>query len=272
MITSMSNSQMKYIQQLMKKAKVRRESGLFVVEGIKMFREAPKKRIEKVYAAASFLESGDNRRILEGKEFGAGSSGLEVVEDKVFRSLSDTVTPQGILCLVRQVSTPLTVMLESKEGGREPLLMILEDLQDPGNLGTILRTGEGAGVSGVILNKKCVDLYNPKVIRSTMGSVYRMPVLTVEDIADILPELRRQGVRTYAAHLKGERFYDQEDYKGKTAFFIGNEGNGLTDELAGEADCLIKIPMHGEVESLNAAMAAGVLMYEAARQRRGGKS
>ena len=156
-----------------------------------------------MYVSASFLESGENRKILEEKGFGAGSSGPEVVEDKVFRSLSDTVTPQGILCLVRQVSTPLSVMLESGEEGRVPLLMILEDLQDPGNLGTILRTGEGAGVSGVILNKNCVDLYNPKVIRSTMGSVYRMPVLMVEDIEDILPELRRQGVRSYAAHLKG---------------------------------------------------------------------
>lgn len=151
---------------------------------------------------------------------------------------------------------------------RQPLLMILEDLQDPGNLGTILRTGEGAGVSGVILNKNCVDLYNPKVIRSTMGSVYRMPVLTVDSISDILPELKKQGVRTYAAHLRGEHFYDQEDFRGKTAFFIGNEGNGLSDELSGQADCLIKIPMLGQVESLNAAMAAGILMYETSRQRR----
>ena len=243
MITSMSNAQIKHIQQLMKKAKARRESGLFVVEGMKMFREAPKDRIEKVYASTSFLES---------------------VDDKVFRSLSDTVTPQGILCLVRQVDTPLSAMLEA----RQPLLMILEDLQDPGNLGTILRTGEGAGVSGVILNKNCVDLYNPKVIRSTMGSVYRMPVLTVDSISDILPELKKQGVRTYAAHLRGEHFYDQEDFRGKTAFFIGNEGNGLSDELSGQADCLIKIPMQGQVESLNAAMAAGILMYETSRQRR----
>ena len=171
---------------------------------------------------------------------------MEEVDDKVFRSLSDTVTPQGILCLVRQVDTPLSSMLEA----RQPLLMILEDLQDPGNLGTILRTGEGAGVSGVILNKNCVDLYNPKVIRSTMGSVYRMPVLTVDSISDILPELKKQGVRTYAAHLRGEHFYDQEDFRGKTAFFIGNEGNGLSDELSGQADCLIKIPMQGDRKSV----------------------
>ena len=267
MITSMSNSQIKHIQQLMKIAKARRESGLFVVEGIKMFREAPKERIHRVYASVSFLESKDNRTILEEKGFGPGSPEMEEVEDKIFRSLSDTVTPQGILCLVRQINTPLSSMLET-EDGQEPLLMILEDLQDPGNLGTILRTGEGAGVSGVILNKNCVDLYNPKVIRSTMGSVYRVPVLTVDSILDILPELKRQGVRTYAAHLQGAHFYDQENLGGKAAFFIGNEGNGLSDDLSGRADCLIKIPMMGQVESLNAAMAAGILMYEASRQRR----
>lgn len=268
MITSMSNSQMKHIQQLMKKARARRESGLFVVEGPRMFREAPKDRIEKVYVSMSFVESGSNRAVLEEKGFGPGSLHMEEVDDKVFRSLSDTVTPQGILCLVRQEDTPLSSMLKTEEGGRQPLLMILEDLQDPGNLGTILRTAEGAGVSGIILNKNCVDLYNPKVIRSTMGSVYRMPVLTVDSIKDILPELKEQGVRTYAAHLQGEHFYDQEDFTGKAAFFIGNEGNGLSDELSRQADCLIKIPMQGRVESLNAAMAAGILMYETSRQRR----
>ena len=112
MITSMSNSQMKHIQQLMKKAKARRESGIFVVEGMKMFREAPVDRIEKVYASTSFLESGDNRAVLEEKGFGSESPDMEEVDDKVFRSLSDTVTPQGILCLVRQVDTPLSSMLE----------------------------------------------------------------------------------------------------------------------------------------------------------------
>ena len=145
MITSMSNSQIKHIQQLMKKAKARRESGLFVVEGIKMFREAPKERIHRVYASVSFLESKDNRTILEEKGFGPGSPEMEEVEDKIFRSLSDTVTPQGILCLVRQLNTPLSSMLET-EDGQEPLLMILEDLQDPGNLGTILRTGGCRGI------------------------------------------------------------------------------------------------------------------------------
>ena len=146
--------------------------------------------------------------------------------------------------------------------------MILEDLQDPGNAGTILRTGEGAGVSGVLLTKTCVDITNPKVIRSTMGSVYRMPFLYVESVVSLAQELKDRNIRTFAAHLHGKNSYDQESYTGGTAFLIGNEGKGLTDEASDSADCLIRIPMCGKVESLNAAMASGILMYEAARQRR----
>ena len=268
MITSTSNAQIKYIQQLMKKAKIRRENGVFVVEGIKMFREAPEDRIVKVYASSGFLSIPENRESLKEKGVDPEGELFEEVEDKVFKNLSDTVTPQGILCIIRQKSCPLSYMLQTEETGRVPLFMILEDLQDPGNLGTIIRTAEGAGVSGIIMSKGCVDLYNPKVIRSTMGSVYRMPVLSVESIPDILPQLRAEGVRTYAAHLKGQNSYDRENFKEKTAFFIGNEGNGLSEELSAQADCLIRIPMAGQVESLNAAMAAGILMYEASRQRR----
>ena len=146
--------------------------------------------------------------------------------------------------------------------------MVLEDLQDPGNAGTIFRTGEGAGISGVLLTRNCVDITNPKVIRSTMGSVYRMPFVYVEDVASLSEAFRSRSIRTYAAHLQGKNTYDKEDYTQGSAFFIGNEGKGLTEEAAGAADCLIRIPMCGQVESLNAAMAAGILMYEAARQRR----
>ena len=254
MITSMSNGQMKLVQQLIKKAKARKESGLFVVEGMKMFREAPQERIEKVYASSSFLKEAENQ---------------SVILDKVFKNLSDTVTPQGILFLIKRVETPIKEILKTKDE-KAPFLMILEDLQDPGNMGTILRTAEGAGVTGIILSKNCVDLYNPKVIRSTMGSIYRMPVMQA-DLLEILPVLKENKIQTYAAHLKGKNWYHEEDYTEGTAFFIGNEGNGLSDELSDSADCLIKIPMEGKVESLNAAMAAGILMYETARQRRTGR-
>lgn len=267
MITSTSNTQIKKVQNILKKAKVRREEQVFAVEGIKMFREAPAERLAKVYLAASFAEKEECKEILQDKGLSLEQSDcVEIVEDRVFKSLSDTVTPQGVLCLITMKNYSLQEILGSSEN---PLIMILEDLQDPGNLGTIIRTGEGAGVTGVVLSRNSVDVFNPKVIRSTMGSAYRMPVLYVDSIIEeILPELRSRGITTYAAHLKGRNDYDRENYDKGTAFFIGNEGNGLSDELTEQADVLIKIPMEGKVESLNAAMASGILMYEAYRQRR----
>lgn len=256
MITSSSNAQLKNIQQLNKKAKARKEQGLFVAEGLKMYREAPREQIEKVYAAEHFLA--------RHPEIRTEHPDCEVVEDRVFAAVSDTQTPQGILCLIRQMPWDIHKVLERKA----PFFVLLEDLQDPGNVGTILRTAEGAGVDGVIMTKNCVDIYNPKTIRSTMGSIYRVPVLVTDELDEVLGELMVHGVRTFAAHLGGERDYDREDYTGGTAIMIGNEGNGLSDELANRADRLVKIPMRGQVESLNAAMAAGILMYEAARQRR----
>lgn len=267
MITSTSNGQIKKIQQLLKKSKVRREEGLFIAEGLKMFREAPADGLEKVYLSGAFAEKGIWKEILREKGLEKEEREIiEVVEDKVFKTLSDTVTPQGVLCLIKMRDCTLEELVPE---GKVPLLMILEDLQDPGNLGTILRTGEGAGVTGIILSKNSVDIYNPKVIRSTMGSVYRMPFYYTSSIQEeILPWLREKKITGYAAHLEGKNSYDQEDYTKGTAFFIGNEGNGLSRELSQKADIWIRIPMEGQVESLNAAMASGILMYEASRQRR----
>ena len=145
---------------------------------------------------------------------------------------------------------------------------MLDNLQDPGNLGTIFRTAEAAGVTGIVLSRDCVDIYNPKVIRSTMGAVYRMPFVYVEDLLEALNVMKKKGIKTYAAHLKGKNSYDKEDYKEACAFLIGNEGNGLREEVSNMADTWIRIPMEGQAESLNAAVAAAVLMFEAARQRR----
>ena len=181
--------------------------------------------------------------------------------------MSDTQTPQGILCLVKIPSYSLEDVL----AGENPLILVLEDLQDPGNVGTILRTGEGAGVTGVIMSRNTVDLFNPKTIRSTMGSVYRMPFFCAEDMGAVMDALSARRICTCAAHLRGERSYTQEDYRRPCAFLIGNEGNGLSDSLAGRADRLVRIPMAGKVESLNAAIASAVLMYEANRQRGTGR-
>ena len=148
------------------------------------------------------------------------------------------------------------------------MLLFLENIQDPGNLGTMMRTAEGAGVTGIIMSRETTDIYNPKTIRATMGSLYRMPFVYVDDFCETIRMAKAQGIRLYAAHLKGKHTYDGEDYRKPSGFLIGNEGNGLTEEAADSATDYIRIPMGGQLESLNAAIAAAVLMYEANRQRR----
>ncbi|MCC8017651.1 MAG: RNA methyltransferase [Lachnospiraceae bacterium] len=259
MITSTANAQIRTLTQLKKKAKEHRQQQLYVAEGVRMFREAPAEEIERIYVSASFLSDPENAVLLEGRRY-------EVLSDAVFGHVSDTQTPQGILCLMRMHRYRLSDVL-GEPGG---VWLILENIQDPGNLGTMLRVGEGAGIAGVIMDRFTADIYNPKTIRSTMGSIYRVPFYITEDLPETIREIKSRDIRVYAAYLKGSRCYDEEDYIGSTAFLIGNEGSGLTEETAALADRRIRIPMHGKVESLNAAMAAGILMYEADRQRRGG--
>ncbi len=254
MISSPNNQQIKDIKLYQRKAKARDEKGIFVVEGIRMFQEVPKDRLVKVYVSQSFY--GKHKGMVENCPF-------EIVEDKIFASMSDTQTPQGILCVVKRNEVSLASLLEVKN----PHFMILENLQDPGNLGTIVRTGEGAGVTGIVMTKNTVDMYNPKTIRSTMGSIYRVPFIYVENLSEVIAKMKEKGIQMYAAHLKGELSYDKPDYTGGTAFLIGNEGNGLTDEAADLADTYMRIPMEGKVESLNASIAASLLMYEVHRQR-----
>lgn len=265
MITSISNPQMKHILQLQKKSKARWQQRVFVVEGPKMVFEAPKEWVEKVYVSESYFRRMEGSADIENAMPVEALAGYqyEVVSDSVFKAVSDTQTPQGILCLVKMPEYTLGDLLMGV-----PHLLILESIQDPGNLGTMLRIGEGAGVTGIIMNRTTVDLFHPKVIRSTMGSLYRVPFVIGEDLKEIVCTLKQQDITLYAAHLKGEKSYDKPDYTKGTAFLIGNEGNGLTDEAADLADEYIRIPMAGQVESLNAAMAAGILMYEVNRQRR----
>ena len=295
MITSSSNRAVRDVVQFMQKAKARNKQGVFVAEGIKMFEEAPAAQIERVYIARRMEtqmreQYGEKLRKLS----------CEIVADDVFDKMADTKTPQGVLCLVRQFHYGLADMLAGKyrmnssgmsivmnsgagvepdgrksidagglrRSGRQMLFILLEDLQDPGNLGTIFRTGEGAGVDGIIMSRQTVDVYNPKVIRSTMGSVYRVPFLYVDDLCEVIRTMQEHNISVYAAHLKGKKYYDCYDYRNGTAFVIGNESAGLKEETAGSADEYIRIPMAGKVESLNAAVASSILLYEAGRQRR----
>lgn len=284
MINSTSNKQVKRVVNLRGKAKARREEDRFVAEGLRMCRELAPGEVMELYVTEDFAASPENRRWME-------AFSCEVVSDVVMNYMADTRTPQGVLAVVRQRHYRLEELLPGgsgerggknggkagretggRAGGETPAakacLMILETLQDPGNLGTILRAGEGAGITGVVMNRETADIYNPKVIRSTMGSILRVPFVYADDLGAALDQIKAAGVRLFAAHLKGVNNYDREDYTGHVGFLIGNEANGLTDETAAMADCYVKIPMAGKVESLNAAVAASVLMFEAARQRR----
>lgn len=262
MITSNSNPKVKKLLTWQKKRKVREEDGIYIVEGLRMFVEAPQDKVREVYVSESFYKKKREELCLD-----AWGKKLEILSDSVYGHVSDTKTPQGVLVVMEQMKYSLEEVIAGKEG-RASLLMVLDNLQDPGNLGTILRAGEAAGVTGVVMSSDCVDIYNPKVIRSTMGSIYRMPFIYVEDLPTVVKMLGEKEIHTYAAHLKGKRSYEEEDFTKGTAFLIGNEGNGLQDEVADAAEIYVKIPMCGEVESLNAAIAASVLMFEAARQRR----
>lgn len=265
MIASLTNQKVKWIEKLNRKAGFRRKEDVFTAEGVKMFLEAPLSAIREVYLSESFANACEKEPSLAPVREKLKSCRCETAADFVFEKMSDTQTPQGILCVLGQSHYTLEDMLKREE---TPLFLLLEDLQDPGNLGTILRAGEGAGISGVIMSRDTVDLYNPKTIRATMGSVYRVPFLYTDSLRDTAEELKRAGVAVYAAHLKGSGAYDTFRYREACGFLIGNEANGLKEETARAAKACVRIPMKGKVESLNAAVASALLLYEAARQRR----
>lgn len=265
MISSSSNQQIKNLIQLQTKSKVRNKEKQYVIEGIKMFEEVVNckdARLIKTFVAESYYqqlakENGPLYQKLSKIE-------MEVVSDKVFKEISETMTPQGILAIVSQPEYNLSDLLEKEEVN----LVVLEDLRDPGNLGTIIRTAEGAGVTGIILSKASVDVFNPKVIRSTMGAIYRVPFVYVENIKETIELLKEKQITLYATHLHAQKYYDEVDYGNRTAVLIGNEANGLTEASAMASDVLIKIPMEGQVESLNAGVATAIMMYEIYRQKR----
>lgn len=261
MITSLANPRVKQVVQWQTKARERKKDNVFLAEGIKMYEEAPEAWIKEVYITEDTLLKLQGQEFLDTK---LQRTGYEVVSNDVFERMSDTQTPQGILIVLRRPQYSMDVLLNVQK----PMFVILEDLQDPGNLGTIIRTGEGAGVTAVLMSKNTVDIFNPKTIRATMGSVYRVPFLYVDSMEDTIKNLHKIGVKTYAAHLKGKDYYDSFSFREGTAFLIGNEGNGLRKETADLATAYLKIPMEGRVESLNAAIATCLLMYEAYRQRR----
>lgn len=257
MITSSANAQMKYISLLQRKASAREQDHAFIVEGVRLFSEVPRRLLLKTYVSQRFQdeEIGKYKDLFEGVSY-------EVVTDRVFDAVCDTKTPQGVLAVVR--------MPETKPGQKnvDGLFLILDGISDPGNLGTIFRTAEAAGVSEILLSSDTVDLYNPKVVRSTMGSVFRMPHRVCADLPGEIKKMGESGIRCYVTSLAQSEDYTKVSYKGATAVVIGNEAHGVSRAVLDACPQHIRIPMDGSIESLNAAIACAVVLFEAARQRR----
>ena len=258
-ISSNKNERIKNIAALQKSKKARTEQGVFVAEGLRLaedvFRSAAK-LICEIYVSESFAESDDLKR-LYGLSGDVTVPEPVIVKDSVFGSMSETVNPQGILCIVRQPSYTIDGIIR----GNDIKLLVLEDIQGPGNLGTMVRTAEAAGMNGIIMSRGTVDIFSPKVIRSTMGAVLRVPFVYAENLNTVLDGLRAKDISVYAAYLRNGTDFKKVDYSNRAAVLIGNEGNGLSDSVLEHCDMNVFIPMAGEVESLNAAVAAAVLMY-----------
>ena len=250
MITSRSNPKLKSVRKLVDSAKERRERKLFVVEGKRLVQEAPVEWIEEIYLSERFYEAGKmDLSLYQDKK-------IEIVKDDIFRTLSATVHPQGVLAVVRQPE----YLLKGLSGQGVCTILLLDDIQDPGNLGTIFRTAEAAGVSGVILSSGCADIFNPKTIRSTMGSIYRLPFI-VDELVPAIENLKMDGFAVYGAALEEAVPFREVTYPPRRAIVIGNEGKGISTSVLNSVSERILIPMKGQVESLNAAVSCAVLLF-----------
>lgn len=187
------------------------------------------------------------------------------VESKLFHQLAQTSTTQGIMAVAEKKSLNKEEFCE-KIREKSGNVILLDRLQDPGNIGTIIRTADAAGYSGVMTVKGTADLYSPKIVRATAGSLFRMPVYAVDCPREAVEILESAGKRIIATGFDTELYYYDADMKKDIGLIIGNEGNGISDELMQQAHMVVKIPMDGEIDSLNAAVAAGILMYEAVRK------
>ena len=275
-ISSKDNKRIKYLRSLLEKGSARKKNRQFIVEGIKLVDEALEYgKVCEIILSESLYEEiilggliknallADNGKNLI--DYVNEGNSTTVVSDAVFKTVSETINPQGVVAVVTMpeyeiLNEEFLAQTYNKTGKIK--LLILEDTADPGNLGTIMRTAEAAGVTGAIMGRGTVDIFNPKAVRSTMGSIFRLPFIYVEDVREAIRELKKYGISFYAAHLKGKQSYKDVKYSDKAGILIGNEARGLSPETAELADIYIIIPMQGKVESLNAAVAAALMMYE----------
>lgn len=267
-ITSIQNNKVKSWVQL-KERKHRNRESLFIVEGIHLVLEALRSDMQ-VDVVAYDMESGIPRELepFHLREEGTESSGRAqdtewiAVTDAIIRKCSDTETPQPVFAIVHKPAASVDSLLALPNS----LVVVVDGVQDPGNLGTIIRTADAVGADGVVIGRGTVDLYNSKTIRSTMGSLFHLPVVE-GDLAELLPAVQARGVRLASTSLQATHSCYSYDYRQATWLIVGNEGQGVSQNVQSLVDDTIIIPMRGQAESLNVAMATTVLLYEAMRQR-----
>lgn len=249
----------------------RSQTGLFLLEGPQAVSEGLRfgpRLVVELFATPTALE-----RYSEIAQL-AGDAGVEVVfvTEHVLDTMADTVTPQGIVAVCRQFPTSVKDILRPDADGRGPrLVAILEEVRDPGNAGTIIRAADAAGADGVIFSGRSVDLYNPKVVRSSTGSIFHVPVAVGAELEPLLARVREAGLHVLAADIKGDDLLSarKRGVLGKpTVWLFGNEARGLSDEHLAMADQAITVPIYGHAESMNLATAASVCLYESAFAQR----
>lgn len=260
-ITSMQNARVKHLVRL-RTRRHRDAEGLFAIEGYRELARAIAADVdiaEVAYCPSLFLGSNE-ATLLEAAE-AAGARLIEFAEEP-FRKVSYRDRPEGLIATARQFPTSLDQLVL----GDVPLVLVVESIEKPGNLGTMLRTADASGADAVIVCDPTTDPFNPNVVRASIGCLFVVP-LAVASTPDALAWLAAAGIETFAATPAAERLHWQADYTGPSALAIGSEQYGLSDTFLEAADERVRMPMLGAADSLNAAMAAGVMLYEAVRQR-----
>ena len=260
-ITSKDNEFIKHIRKL-KDKKYRDESGEFIIEGINLIEEAIKENAQ-IKQIVICEECEKTNAISKNLMYEISRYDCIYVTKNVFSSITQVVAPQGIFAIISKNN-----ILDSatKVDYTDDVIIALDDIQDPGNLGTILRTVDSCGLKQILLSKGSVDAYNPKVVRSTMGAIFRVKVIECEDLVKCIKEARKHHFKLQVTSLGAENTIYDVDYK-KKIIVIGNEANGVSQEIQDIADEKIRIPMLGKTESLNASVATGIVLYEYIRQK-----
>lgn len=258
LITSKDNETIKHIRKL-KEKKYRDEFGEYVVEGIKLINEAieEKQDIKTIIVCDNCDKAEEiNRNAM----YEVAKHKCIYVDEKVFHTITEVQNPQGILAVVGKQKN------ENNIDFSQDIIVILDDIQDPGNLGTILRTIDSAGLKQIIVSRKSGDVYNSKVVRSSMGGIFRVNVIESDNLQDIIKQIKKHKFSVVTTSLDADKSIYDIEYK-KTAIVIGNEANGVSKKIQEMSDKKIKIPMLGRTESLNASVATGIVIYEYVRQK-----